>query len=278
MRVQYYSGETDGSKYIYLKKDDLLQPVGEFHDSIEIIFMLEGRAEGYLYDRAYVLEAGDIFFVDSYEGHWYKHLTEKLSAYVLVLSREYLQDFRDLYPNQTFMTYMSDKKLNEKIFALVSAWYEETDKMHIKDLGYADILFSYLSESYGLTKRTLKNDREEFIKVLLLYLHEHYLEDITLATVSKSLGYSVDYCSKVLKKSIGRSFREYINMLRIRKANALMTDKSLNMTTLEILYKCGFKSPTTFYRAKKRFESESLATNVYINQKSVTEEKENIYE
>lgn len=265
MNIQYYSGETDRAKYIYLKKDNLLQPIGEFHDSIEIIFMLEGKADGYLYDRAYLLEPGDIFFVDSYEGHCYKPLTEKLQAYVLVLSREYLQNFRELYPDQTFMTYMSDKKINEKIFRLVAAWYEETNKMHIKDLGYANILFSYLLENYALTKRTEKNDKEEFIKVLLLYLHEHYLEDITLNSVSKDLGYSADYCSKVLKKSIGRSFRDYINILRIRKANALMADKSLNMTTLEILYKCGFKSPTTFYRVKKRFESESLETSVYIN-------------
>lgn len=269
MRVQYYSGETDKSKYIYLKKDDLLQPVGEFHDSIEVIFMLSGKAEAYLYERTYLLEAGDIFFVDSYEGHWYKHLSEKLEAYVLVLSREYVQNFRDLYPNQTFMTYMSDKQRNEKVFRLVSNWYEEENKMHIKDLGYANVLFSYFLESYPLTKRAQKNDHEELIKVLLLYLHEHYLEDITLSTVSRALGYSVDYCSRVLKKSIGRSFREYINILRIRKANALMADKSLNMTTLEILYKCGFKSPTTFYRAKKRFENESLVTNVYINQKNM---------
>ncbi len=274
MNIQYYSGETDSAKYIYLKKDDLLQPVGEFHDSIEIIFMLEGRAEGHLYDRTYILEPGDIFFVDSYEGHWYKHLTEKILAYVLVLSREYLQAFRDLYPNQTFMTYMSDKKVNEKLFRLISDWYYEENKIHIKDLGYANVLFSYLLESYALTKRTIKNDREEFIKVLLLYLHEHYLEDITLAKVSKALGYSVDYCSKVLKKSIGRSFRDYINMLRIRKANALMQDKSLDMTTLEILYKCGFKSAATFYRAKKHFANEGLTSNLYKNEKYI-EDKEN---
>ena len=109
-----------------------------------------------------------------------------------------------------------------------------------------------------------KNAREEFIKVLLLYMHEHYLEDITLAKVAKDLGYSVDYCSRIIKKYIGRDFRDYINMLRIRKAQALMLDKSLNMTTLEILYKCGFKSAATFYRAKKRFENEGKSADVYI--------------
>ena len=177
-------------------------------------------------------------------------------AFVLVLSREYLEDFYELYANQTFMTYMSDKKKNQRIFELIERWYGETEKTHIKDLGYANLLFSYFIEEYSLTKRAHKNVREELIKVLLLYIHEHYLENITLAKVSKDLGYSVDYCSRIIKKYIGRDFRDYINMLRIRKAQALMLDKSLNMTTLEILYKCGFQSAATFYRAKKRFENE----------------------
>ena len=168
-------------------------------------------------------------------------------------NREYLEDFYELYANQTFMTYMSDKKKNQRIFELLERWYGETEKTHIKDLGYANLLFSYFIEEYSLTKRAHKNVREELIKVLLLYIHEHYLENITLAKVSKALGYSVDYCSRILKKYIGRDFRDYINMLRIRKAQALMLDKSLNMTTLEILYKCGFQSAATFYRAKKRF-------------------------
>lgn len=256
MGVQYYSGETDKAKYIYLKKDNLLQPLGEFHDSVEIIFMLEGEAEAHLNDKMYVLKPGEIFFVDSYEGHWYKHLTTNILAYVLVLSREYLRNFYDLYAEQTFITYMSDRKQNERMFRLIETWYFEEEKTHIKDLGYANVLFSYLIESYPLTKRAQKNEREEFIKLLLLYMHEHYLENITLAKVSKDLGYSVDYCSRIIKKYIGRDFRDYINMLRIRKAQALMLDKSLNMTTLEILYKCGFQSAATFYRAKKRFENE----------------------
>lgn len=271
MGIQYYSGETDKAKYIYLKRDYLLQPLGEFHDSVEIIFMLEGKAEAHLNDKTYVLDPGDIFFVDSYEGHWYKHLTSEVWAYVLVLSREYLQDFYDLYADQTFITYMSNRKQNKRVFELIEKWYKEVEKTHIKDLGYANVLFSYLIEAYPLTKRAQKNEREEFIKLLLLYMHEHYLENITLAKVAKDLGYSVDYCSRIIKKYIGRDFRDYINMLRIRKAQALMADKSLNMTTLEILYKCGFQSAATFYRAKKRFENETKTANICVK-KEISEE------
>lgn len=140
MGVQYYSSETDIAKHIYFKKDDFLQPLGEFHGSVEMIFMLEGVAEAHLNDKTYELRPGDIFFADSYEGHWYRHKTSSVLAYVLVLSREYLRDFYDLYSGQTLLTYMSNHEKNEKIFALVEEWYNESEKTHIKDLGYSRLL------------------------------------------------------------------------------------------------------------------------------------------
>ncbi len=255
MGVKYYSGETDKAKYIYFKKDYILQPYGEFHDSIEMIFMLEGEAKSHLNDQTYNLKVGDIFFVDSYEGHRYEQVSESVLAYVLVLSREYLQSFFELYPGQTLMSLFNDTDRNKGVFELVDRWYNDQNKTHIKNLGYVNVLFSYLIDKYPLTKRNQKNERDQFIVQLLLYIHEHYLENITLNTVAKDLGYSKDHCSRTLKKYIGRDFREYVNLLRIKKANELMADTSVNLTTLEILYKCGFQSAATYYRAKKHFES-----------------------
>ena len=109
--------------------------------------------------------------------------------------------------------------------------------------------------AFRLVKKAQKSEKSELIVQLLQYIHEHYLENITLSKVAKDFGYSVDHCSRIIKKHVGRDFREYVNMLRIRKANALLADKSVNMTSIEILYKCGFQSAATFYRAKKQFES-----------------------
>ena len=256
MKVKYYSGETDKVKHIYFKKDNLLQPHGEFHDSIEMIFMLNGEIEAYLNSQTYNLKAGDIFFVDSYDGHWYKCVTESVLAYVLVLSRDYLQSFFELYPGQTFATVLNDNTKNKGIFELVERWYNEQNKTYIKNVGYVNVLFSYLIDRYMLVKRLPKNERNQFVVQLLSYIHEHYLENITINSTARTLGYSKDHCARTMKKYIGKDFREYVNMLRIKKANELMADTSVKLTTLEILYKCGFQSATTYYRAKKRFEND----------------------
>ena len=94
------------------------------------------------------------------------------------------------------------------------------------------------------------------VKDMLAYIQTHYLEDITMATVAQAVGYSTDYCSKALRSAVGYSFRDYVNLLRIKKAEEMLADKSLRLTTLEILYRCGFNNSATYYRAKKKLESE----------------------
>ena len=254
--TRYYSGKEDQPKQIYLKEDPTLVEMGEFHDSMEFIIVQEGRVEAFLDDESRILSEGCIFFADSYEGHCYKCLTEKVRAIVLVMSREYSKEFRELYPNLTFRTFMCDIEKNQRAIGLLREWMKESKESHIKNLGYANLFFSFLSEAYPLERVRERKDNC-FVKELLEYIHNNYLEDLTLSKVAKKLGYSADYCSKVLKKYVGRNFRDYLNMLRVRRANELFADKSLNMTSLEILYKCGFNSAPTFYRAKKKFQNES---------------------
>lgn len=94
------------------------------------------------------------------------------------------------------------------------------------------------------------------VKEILNYIQEHYLEKITLAAAAQAVGYSPDHCSKVLRMATGLSFRDYVNLLRLKRGEEMFADKSLNLTTLEILYRCGFNNSATYYRAKKKLEKE----------------------
>ncbi len=93
------------------------------------------------------------------------------------------------------------------------------------------------------------------VKDMLNYIQMHYLENITMNMVARAVGYSPDYCSRVLRSEMGLSFRDYINLLRLKRAEEMFADKSLRLTTLEILYRCGFNNSATYYRAKKKLEA-----------------------
>lgn len=253
MQQTHYYFDADIASTIYLKEDPILDENPHFHDSVEFIFIKKGSVLCHLEDTSKLLNEGDIFFAESYETHFYEAKTKEVSAIILVLSRDYTQIFRKLYPGLTFETFLADKELNKLIFKIMNEWLQVKNKTQIQNHGYVNMLFSLLIDRYKMINRhAYEGDILE--KELLRYIHLHYLEDITVISMAHELGYSAEYCSKILKKCLKSGVRTYINSLRLKKANELLSDKSLNLSQSEVLYQCGFSSPSTYYRVKKQFE------------------------
>lgn len=253
MKHPYYNFDADESFALYLKEDPLLEDVPHFHDSVEFIFIKKGNVECFLETNSQVLGVGDIFFAESYETHYYLAKEKEISAIVLVLSRDYIQTFRNLYPGLTFETFLTDKEKNAKIFEIMNEWLNTKNRTQIYNHAMVNLLFSSLVEKYEKINRH-PYEGDILQKELLRYIHLHYLEDITVISMARDLGYSPEYCSKILKKCLKHGVRTYINSLRLRKAKEMLEDKSLKLTQLEVLYACGFSSPSTYYRVKKQIE------------------------
>ena len=95
-----------------------------------------------------------------------------------------------------------------------------------------------------------KKDNTQMVIVFLLTAN---------LALSKMLGYTKEYCSKIFSEVVGMSFRDYLNFLRLKKAKEyLALKKSTKQTTTEIIYKCGFNSTATFYRALKGLRSKNI--------------------
>ena len=258
MKQSCYYYDADISSTRYLKEDPILDTFPHFHDSVEFIFIKKGSAICHLENKKKLLEVGDIFFAESYETHYYETTNDDFSAIVLVVSREYLQTFRTLYPGLSFETFLTDKEKNKEIFQIMEDWLKRGTNLQILNYTCVSALFTTLVERYPLIERDF-NQGDVLLKDLLRYIHLHYLEDITVISMAHELGYSPEYCSKVLKKVLKNGVRAYINSLRLKKANELMNDKSLNLSQLEILYQCGFTNPSTYYRVKKQFENNDFS-------------------
>lgn len=252
MEQTQYCLEADLSSAIYLKEDNLLGDNPHFHDSMEFIFIKRGYAVCHLDNETMTLHEGDIFFVESYQTHYYE-ASDDILAFVLVLSRDYTQTFRTLYPGLTFEPFLLDKEKNKELFHLMKEWVSSDNKTQLYNQGQASVLLSLLINKYNLVERG-EYQGDILLKELLRYIHLHYLENITVISMAHDLGYTPEYCSKTLKKCLKNGVRSYINSLRIKRANELLLDKSLNLSQSEILYQCGFSSPSTYYRVKKELE------------------------
>ena len=249
--------EADIKRQIYLKNETVLSDVGHFHDSVEFIFMLQGSIEAHRVSERTVISAGEIFFADSFVCHYYRKLTPDIKAIVLVLSREYTSVFGELYRGKTCPAYMKDREKNGEIIELVQKWVQEEEKTYMCNIGYCNLMLDKIVKNYGLLALDESKNKSVVIK-LLKYIGEHFDEDISLKSIAAEIGYTKEYCSKIFCEVTGLKFREYLNYIRLKEADKYFGTPGNDLTALEVMYKCGFNSSATFYRAKKILAAKNI--------------------
>jgi AraC-like DNA-binding protein len=92
----------------------------------------------------------------------------------------------------------------------------------------------------------LKRGDQSRIDAVCRHINEHFTEGLTQPDVARVAHLSVPAFSRFFKRSMGRTFTDYVNELRIGSAcRALIeTDKSV----AEICYASGFENLSNFNR------------------------------
>ena len=85
---------------------------------------------------------------------------------------------------------------------------------------------------------------------VLIYLHHHYREPVTLETVAEQAALSPNYFSACFRAATGQTYQRYLQSLRLRFAKSLLAASPLPVT--EVCYASGFQTLSHFERAFKR--------------------------
>jgi two-component system, response regulator YesN len=108
------------------------------------------------------------------------------------------------------------------------------------------------------------------VKATREYLESHYTDDISLEDMASQVNISPQYFSKLIKKTTGFNFIDWLSMLRVKRAKELLANP--NLTVKEVCFMVGYKDPNYFSRIfKKRLgitPSEYVKTSSYLSNKS----------
>ena len=89
---------------------------------------------------------------------------------------------------------------------------------------------------------------DNYLQRALHYILAHYNEPLTLDLVAKEIGLSYNYFCSMFSSQVGCSFLEYLNNLRVQKAqNMLIYDHQKSVTGIAL--EVGFGSYSNFYRS-----------------------------
>lgn len=85
--------------------------------------------------------------------------------------------------------------------------------------------------------------------MVLNYIQDN-LEDISLQDVANHFGFSISYCSRLIKNTTGVGFNDWKRTIRIRKAEHMLLNTKKSVS--DIGASLGYINPETFIRAFKR--------------------------
>lgn len=89
-------------------------------------------------------------------------------------------------------------------------------------------------------------------KVILQFIQNHYVEDISLQDAAEAMNYSDAYFCKLFKQCFDKSFTTYLSEYRVEKAKQLLVDVTINVK--EISDKVGYRDSNYFTKVFKRVE------------------------
>lgn len=257
----------------YRKGDKYAKPVeAHWHYFVEIIYILEGEITATCNENVYTLKQGDMLFLPPQVVHsvsceqdfWY--LCMKFNINRIQLVGNYLPNLNAtlrkvgkrenppvVFCNENF------KGIDLKVFFL--ALKEEADR---RCYGYNAYIYSQLS---GLVLHILRiwfykgisfendsiTEAEEFsIQDALLYIDQYSNENINVAELAAKCNMSYSHFAKLFHKQYGQSCKQYIEFIRLNKAENLLlfTDYDLTRIAGEI----GFSDCSHLIRSfKKRY-------------------------
>lgn len=117
-----------------------------------------------------------------------------------------------------------------------------------------DQLLRWFTEKLSIACHNIQGKREEkstdVIKVAGKYIQDNYSKDISLDDVSRVVGISPYYFSKIFKEETGVNFIEYLTNIRIERAKELLATSDMSMK--EICSMCGYPDPNYFSRTFKK--------------------------
>ncbi|MCD8150752.1 MAG: helix-turn-helix domain-containing protein [Clostridiales bacterium] len=230
-----------------------------FHSSLELIFVLRGGIIYTLAGTSYTLSPRDFIFSNPYEIHAITQVAEDTNLIQLEIE---LQPFKPLFPSDSPLFFQWDETYNNRALE----FYREitasvrtilTDAINQEPTWLARInqeiisiliaIYRHCERPAHVSKRSSRPvDQTQKAAEIMEYLNTHYMDPLSLQTVSQAIHLSPPYISRLFKETFHVGFLEYLNHLRIQKS--LRALESSSEYILDIAVSVGFNSAKSYRR------------------------------
>lgn len=220
------------------------------HQNTEIAFVHDGCIDVTVDGRTERAYKNDLIIISPFRVHSF-HTESYAKVWISVFSNDFISDFlpedgsyiygeRTVFsPSESLLNFFLPKLIDSNENLIIP---NTSDMLRIKTVFYA-----IMEEYFSVVPHRGVPPKSTALSAILTYLLEHYKENITLADVSRSIGYNTNYISHCLRELGSLNFRTVLNSFRIEQAKRMLLSRKHKM--IDIALECGFTCERTFYRA-----------------------------
>ena len=234
-----------------------------YHDELELLTVREGEFVIIASDgREMVAKEGEVIFINSGVPHRTRADIPARTDLIQFRESDFINsELTKIIKYSRKFNGLTDPQIsiikNDVLFeALCEIVNKADEKLPAYDIFVKSAIHKVLGCLYrlgilkGADELLASRDMQKIIPVLS-HINMHYYEDISLKDASAMLSFDESYFCRLFKSATGATFTEYLNFVRICKA-----EKMLNKTRdsiLEISEAVGFSSVSYFNRIFKKY-------------------------
>ncbi|MBQ6364294.1 MAG: helix-turn-helix transcriptional regulator [Lachnospiraceae bacterium] len=236
------------------------------HAAAEIVICMESTYNTIAANQLYQLNASDILIIPPLVPH--RHLGGiKGTRFICLFDLSPLnafEEFRALSSTMLDPIYLTRKsapslylRVYESMMRVVDVYFSTQSTWEMAIFSellnvFAGIGKDRLSESDNFSPAGSTHFQANYDKFsgLMLYLDEHYAEDISLEQAAELVGFSKFHFSRLFKEYAGTTFYDHLVRRRVRAAQELL---STSMSITEITFRTGWGSLTSFSRSFRKY-------------------------
>ncbi len=220
-----------------------------WHDCFEIELILSGTVTQSLNGETQTLGPGDIYLLNPTDFHSVKSNNAEVFNIMFsesLLDENLLQKILSVEKNLVF--HLENKEFRNAV-SIISQMVDEFDNTHeyseiyIKNL--LECLFIILLRKNSFTFAASDN-KVSGIRKSILFMHSHFRENPTMAETARMSGFNMNYFSSLFHKVTGKTYKEYLNDLKLEYAKKLVLSGSLSIS--EVCFASGFNSLPNFLK------------------------------
>lgn len=225
----YYDVSVGSDDYHLLPQEILVIPPGEIHS-------LRSPDSGLRY--IYLI---DISFLSKIKG--FSSIRALLSQPVYINHESYGKMYRNIL--KEFLEIEAEYYANREYYEMTV--YSILLKI-FTDLGYNR---THNTELFSNVRVYKKKEYIQKLNIVMDFIDTNYTEELSLEAMASMVGFSKYHFSRLFTEYTGHTFCDYINHIRVKSAESLLSNSELSIT--EIAMQSGFSSIATFNRLFKSF-------------------------